>query len=314
MNSAGPPTLILSLDCEGKWGMADRLQPYHQRDFTTANLTGAYRQLLAMLARHDLRATFAFVMAFALSPKEREQFPVLDPRGNRHDTWLGHYWRDLEAGNGEGWHCPEALELVRETGAHEIASHSFCHRRLGDSAIDAAGAADELAFADATAKLKKLELKTLVFPRNEVGNLPAVRSAHYLGYRSRLPRPGGSRGQTMAFMEEFAVRRRPQHPLETQDGLVPIPPGYFFNWRFGLRRLVPPQVTILRWRNLLNHCARDGGVVHLWLHPHNLITGPGTAPVLATVLAEVARLRDQGTIEVLTQRDYCQRRRAASRP
>lgn len=313
MARAGPPTFIMSLDCEGKWGMADILQPYHQRDFTTAKLTGAYRQLLAMLSRYDIPATFAFVMAFTLTAAERRHFPILDPGQNRDDRWLRHYWQDHEAGHGDGWHCPEALDLVRETGVHEIASHSFCHRALGDGAIDAAGAAEELAFADAAAKLKSLELKTLVFPRNEVGNLPAVRSAGYLGYRSRNPRPGGRRGQAMAWLEEFAIGRRPQDPLDDRDGLVAIPPGYFFNWRFGLRKLVPPQVTKLRWRNQLHQCARNGGVVHLWLHPHNLVTGPGTAPVLSAVLAEVAKLRDQGRIAVLTQRDYCERRRAASR-
>jgi hypothetical protein len=314
MDRAGPPTFIMSLDCEGKWGMADRLQPYHHRDFTTANLTQTYRQLLAMLGRYDISATFAFVMAFTLSAREREEFAILDPRRNRDDDWLRHYWQDLEAGHVDGWHCPEALDRVRESGAHEIASHSFCHRPLGDGSIGAAGAAEELAFADQAAKLKALQLKTLVFPRNEVGNLPAVQSAGYLGYRAHLPRPGGRRGQALALLEEFAIRRRPQDPLESQDGLVAIPPGFFFNWRFGLRRLVPPQVTALRWRTMLNRCARDGGVVHLWLHPHNLITGPATAPVLAAVLAEVARLRDQGKIQVLTQQDYCERRLAASRP
>jgi peptidoglycan/xylan/chitin deacetylase (PgdA/CDA1 family) len=293
--------------------MADRLQPYHDRDFTTANLAGAYRQLLAMLARHDIRATFAFVMAFTLTAKERERFPVLDPRRNRDDNWLRHYWQDLEAGHVDGWHCPEALDLVREFGAHEIASHSFCHRPLGDASIDADGAAQELAYADEAAKLKKVELRTLVFPRNDVGNLRAVRSAGYLGYRSRLPRQGGRRGQAMALLEEFAVRRRPQVALDEREKLVAIPSGYFFNWRFGLRRLVPPRVTEMRWRNMLNRCTRDGGVVHMWLHPHNLITAPTTAPVLSPVLAEVARLREQGKIDVLTQREYCERRLGAKR-
>ena len=27
---------IISLDCEGKWGMADKLQPYHHRLLTDA--------------------------------------------------------------------------------------------------------------------------------------------------------------------------------------------------------------------------------------------------------------------------------------
>jgi hypothetical protein len=287
--------------------MADNLQPYHHRDLTSANLARAYRQLLDMFARYEISATFAFVMAFALTPAERRQFPVLDPSRNGSDPWLKHYWRCLGSGLGEGWHEPGIFELVRESGRHEIASHSFCHRPLGDASISAAGAIEELGNANAAARLKNVELKTLVFPRNEVGNLPAVRSAGYLGFRSRLARPKGRSGRVAALLEEFNIRAGPQPPLERADGLTVIPPGNFFNWRFGLRRLVPASVTKARWRSQLHQCARDGGVVHLWLHPHNLITGPTTAPVLADVLQEVAALRDRGRIEVMTQRAYCER-------
>jgi peptidoglycan/xylan/chitin deacetylase (PgdA/CDA1 family) len=299
-----PPTFIMSLDCEGKWGMADSLRPYHHRDLTDSNLAGAYRQILEMLARYDLAATFAFVMAFVLREEERRRFAMLDEAGNPDDPWLRHYWDSLRDGQGDGWHLPDALDLVREAGGHEIASHSFCHRPLGNSSLDAAGAADELAAAGEAARLKQVELKTLVFPRNEVGNLPAVRRAGYLGYRARLERRGG---RIAALMEEFITNRGPQPVAPVADGLVAIPAGHFFNWRFGLRRMVPPAVTIARWQGQLRRCVRDGGVVHLWLHPHNLITGPGTAPVLDRILAEVARLRDQGQVEVLTQRQYCER-------
>lgn len=301
---AAPPMFIMSLDCEGKWGMADGLQSYHHRLLTSDRLEGAYRQLLAMLDRHGIAATFAFVMAFALDEEERRQFPMLDEAKNADDPWLRHYWDSLKAGQGDGWHLPKALEMVRSAGAHEIASHSFCHRPFGDSSLDPAGAAAELAAAEQAARLKQVELKTLVFPRNEVGNLPAVRAAGYLGYRQRLQRRGG---RIAALLEEFDTRRRPQPPTPAVDGLVPIPPGHFFNWRFGLRKLVPPAVTVARWRGQLERCARDGGVVHLWLHPHNLLTGPGTSSVLSDVLAYVGQLRDARSLDVLTQQEYCER-------
>lgn len=305
-----PPTFIMSLDCEGKWGMADSLRPYHHRQLTDRNLVEVYRQLLDLLARHDVAATFAFVMAFTLSKAEKQRFPVLDTKRNPQDSWLRHYWASLDAGHGEGWHVPEAFDQVLADGRHEIASHSFCHRPLGEGAIDGAGAGAELADAAEAARLKQVELRTLVFPRNQVGNLSAVKSAGYLGFRARLDRPGGMRGKASALLDELDTGARPQPPLADQQGLVAIPPGRFFNWRFGLRRLVPPQVTVARWRNQLDRCANEGGIVHLWLHPHNLITGPGTASVLSQVLAHVAGLRDRGSIEVLTQRDYCEIRTA----
>lgn len=302
-----PPSVILSLDCEGKWGMADHLQAYHHRLLTSANLAAAYRQLLRMLETHEIAATFAFVMAFALTRGEREQFPVFDPSRRSRDPWLEHYWRCQKTGLDDGWHAPDVFEQVRACGRHEIASHGFCHRPLGDESITEAGASEELADAVAAAGLKGVELKTLVFPRNEVGNLGAVRDAGYLGYRARLARPKGRSGRVAALLEEFDVHARPQQPAGPVDGLVAIPAGHFFNWRFGLRRLVPPAVTRQRWHGQLRQCARTGGAVHLWLHPHNLITGPSTAPVLAGVLQEIARLRDAGAIEVLTQRAYCER-------
>lgn len=302
-----PPTLILSLDCEGKWGMADRLRPYHHSQLTSPNLVGAYQKLLALFASYEIPATFAFVMAFTLTRAERSQFPVLDPSRDPKDKWLGHYWRCIEEGLADGWHEPDAFELVRAAKVHEIASHCFCHRPLGDWSITPAGARQELADAAAAALIKKIELKTLVFPRNEVGNLKEVRQAGYIGYRCQLPRPGGTRGKAAALLDEFNVAAGPQPSLGPVDGLVPIPSGHFFNWRFALRRMVPPAVTRARWRSQLRQCVRRGGVVHLWLHPHNLLTGPGTAEVLSDVLADAARLRDRGQIQVLTQKAYCER-------
>ena len=61
------------------------------------------------------------------------------------DEWLAHYWRDLDAGRDDGWHVPEALDIVSEAGGHEIASHGFCHRPL--TAIPDGAASRELAEA-----------------------------------------------------------------------------------------------------------------------------------------------------------------------
>ena len=305
--AALPPTIIISLDCEGKWGMADHLQPYHHRLLTDANIVAAYKRLLEMFERYEICATFAFVMAFTLDKDERSGFEILDPRVKHDDAWLSHYWRSLESGHSEGWHVPQAFELVRQSRSHEIAGHGFCHRPIGDGSLDGSAAAAELRLASDVAALKGVELMTLVFPRNEVGNLGAVRSAGYLGYRARLNGRKGALGRVGALLEEFAVSPPPQRPLPRDHGLVAIPPGRFFNWRFGLRRVVPPAVTKARWRNQLRQCARSGGIVHLWLHPHNLITGPGTAPVLDAILREMARFRDRGLVEVMTQREYCRR-------
>ena len=299
------PTFILSLDCEGKWGMADNLRPYHRRLFTDLALASAYERLLAMLDRHRIAATFAFVMAFLLDESERKRFAsILLKQG---DGWLGPYQREIESGELEGWHLPGALEAVRGYSGHELACHGFCHRSLASDSCSRDQATAELGAAHEIAQAKGIVMETLVFPRNQVGNLDAVREAGFRGYRTRLARPTGTAGKVAALAEEFNLFKSSQPELPATDGLVPIPAGHFFNWRFGARRLVPPAVTVRRWTAMLDHAVRTGGVVHLWLHPHNLVTAPDTGDVLERVLADVAERCARGELKVETQAQYCRR-------
>lgn len=304
-NTAGG-TFILSLDCEGKWGMADHLDRFHDERLTSARLAQAYEALARMFRRFEINATFAFVMAFLLAEGEREEFrDLLVGNPDEGGSWLQRYRLDRSAGSLEGWHLPEALEIARSAPGSEIACHGFCHRPLADTLISEEGARAELAGARRAAKLKGVELRTFIFPRNMVGRLQQVRDAGFSGYRTALPSAGGMTGKGLRIAEEFNLWRAPQPRMPVEaNGLVPIPAGYFFNWRYGPRRWVPPEVTQLRWRNLLRRGA-GGGVVHLWLHPHNLITAPDTADSLERVLAEVAEARTAGLLRVLTQAEYC---------
>ena len=75
-------------------------------------------------------------------------------------------------------------------------------------------------------------------------------------------------------------------------GLVSVPGGHFLNWRHGWRRTVPKELTLLRWRSILNDAVARDGVALLWLHPENLIDGPGTFELLDQIVRMAADLRD----------------------
>ena len=64
---------ILSLDCEGKWGVADHLTPANHAQLTDAKLREAYRSILDLLDRYAIPATFAYVGCFSLSAVELAQ-------------------------------------------------------------------------------------------------------------------------------------------------------------------------------------------------------------------------------------------------
>jgi hypothetical protein len=299
---------ILSLDCEGKWGMADHLTAEHHRCLTSPLLRGAYQRLLALFARYEIPVTFAFVMAFLLSAKEQrdadhlfQDFPIAGR------NWLEAFRAAQAQGEMEGWSLPELREIVGERPEHEIACHGFSHLPLAEALTPAPVADAEFTAAAFVAESRKVTLETLVFPRNQVGHVSLVERHGYRGYRERLSEAGGVRGKIEALATEFDPRTPPQHEARGRpDAVRRIPSGYFFNWRHGARRLVPPAMTYYRWRRLLERTTA-GGVAHLWLHPHNIITAPATFPVLERVLRKVAALRDQGRIETMTQAQYCAR-------
>jgi hypothetical protein len=67
-----------------------------------------------------------------------------------------------------------------------------------------------------------------------------------------------------------------------------------------MRSLVPVAVTIQRWKSLLRSAAAQGGYVHMWFHPHNLITAPAMKVAFAEIMREVGRMVRTGDLVNLT--------------
>lgn len=293
-------TFIISLDCEGKWGLADRPQSTH--DFMTrGRMIGVYENLLRLLRLHELKATFAFVGAFTLTREERSRFEDhfidVDYRGQ---NWLRQYRADSLRGDVEDWFCPEAFDMTREHG-HEIASHGFCHVPFDDTTMPRAHLEREIASAVAVAKTKDVSLETFIYPRNLVAHQEILQDFGFKGYRTAL---GGSAWPFVRFLREFNLFEQAQDHAGEMDRMTCIPPGHFLNWRKGPRAGVPGAFTVARWKSVLRTAVEQHKVAHLWLHPHNLLSSPKTAETLEKVIGIAAKLRDDGQLNVQTQADY----------
>lgn len=300
-----PGTFIVSLDCEGKWGMADHLTAWHHAHLNRDELGLAYRQLLGLFRRYDIAASFAFVMAFVLSDSEQadmaEHFADTPIEGT---NWLKAFRDAQQAGDLTGWSHPELLDMVCAEPIHEIACHGFTHLPLAEDLVPRAEAARELAACREVARRKGLTLETFVYPRNLKGWPDALAEAGLRGFRARPAR----RGKAGLFAAEMNPFDRSQAPCPDEAGMTVIPSGEMLNWQSGPRKAIPRAASRLRWQSRLEHAARTGGVAHIWLHPHNLIDAPGTAERLEDVLAMAATLRDKGRLVVRTQAQYCAER------
>lgn len=279
-------TAIISLDCEGRWGVADHLTPEIALGLTDARLQSAYRDIIGLFARSEISATFAFVELFT-RPASRETTELVRDCA-KELPYLASAASGLAAGE-EGWIGNWALDIAGE-GGHELAFHGATHVPWTDLSRDQA--------RREMAMVRPERRQTMVFPRNRIAHLDVLAEFGCMGFR-------GSRNystRAASLLSEFDLRIPSQRlPDGAQVEPAELPSGVFINWRAGLRGLVPPQLTRRRARNLLDHAARSGGVAHFWLHPENVATAPATFANLQAIVEEIVHFRDAGQIRVETQ-------------
>lgn len=297
-------TFILSLDCEGRWGAADRDVGPRDARITDESLAWVYRTLFEILDRHEIPATFAVVGLFALGKDRGRAVQERLRESPAHRRWLEAAARRMEAWGSTGWYLPDLPDRVLSSGVHELASHSACHLPLGGPDVDAASVAADLEAMRMAGELLGHQPRTLVFPRNQVEGVETLESAGYLGYRAADRADASLKTRLRRFSSELDLRARSQAHTEPSPGVTAVPRGEVLNWRAGARRAIPRGVTVRRWRNIVRDATATGGVAHLWLHPHNLATGDRMMTLLDDALATVAGAVRAGDMEVRTQAEY----------
>ena len=296
---------ILSLDCEGKWGVADHLDRSIHATLSDARLRVAYHQIVALLDEYAFPATFAFVGCFA---ERKSALYRLMPRLREFETvasgYIGPAIQDITEGSGEGWHGDWAIEAVTAARTpHEVALHGVTH--IPWTNLSRQDADREMAI------LNELETpcryaRTFVYPRNKVAHVDALATAGISAYRLNPPR----RSRFASLASEFDLWSAPEPDSKGGEYPVPIPAGLFVNWQSGLRKFVPNGICLMRARWLLDRAESTNKIVHYWLHPENVATAPATLNLLRGILELIAERRDKGRCDVLTQNDYAKRRLA----
>lgn len=298
---------IISFDCEGKWGMAGHQNSEHGRLFTTNNLFNVYRDILTILDIADIKATFAFVGALTLD----EEYFVTKWLGKlknsqQHSIWLSKLISDLSSGNPKGWFLPELLRSVQSTKTkHEISSHGFTHIPLNNAskeslAIEMEGIKDWM-------QVHEISIDTFIYPRNLLTNTLELQKIGVIGYRdcpigSSI---GGAKGRLFSLAKEFYPFPSSQKSIKPIGNYpIAIPGDFFLNWRSGARKLVPFDLTLHRFRHSLAHAFKNNGIVHLWLHPHNLITGDRQKVLFKSCVEILKKEVDNEKIIVMTQSEY----------
>jgi peptidoglycan/xylan/chitin deacetylase (PgdA/CDA1 family) len=317
MRTTRTGALVLSLDFELLWGVRDRgaaVEAYRE------NLLGARRAVPAMLelmCEYGIAATWATVgLLFAQSKEEARRYaPTVKPQYLRRELDPYEDWGNGSAVEDQLRYAPSLIAQIAETPRQEIGCHTFSHYYCLEPGQTKDAFRADLESALLLAERRGLQLRSVVFPRNQVNPL----------YQDILPDLGFTsyRGieQGRMFNTDPAKRNAPwrranrlvnqycfpagQH-LISWDSLRVAPKlanvrGSLFLRPYSRRLRSLEKVRITRIKNAIRLAAGTGQLFHLWWHPHNFgINLAENISVLRSIFETVAECREQQGFQSLT--------------
>ncbi|UVO49855.1 hypothetical protein M0208_04720 [Sphingomonas sp. SUN019] len=301
-----PSHFVISLDLEQAWGMEAEKALGKQR----ASILGArdaIPRILALAERHGICCTWATVGLLFFDDRDEllDSLPAIRPAYD--DLALSPYPRIGGIGRNERedpLHFGRSLiRSIRDCPGQEIAGHTFSHYYCLEDGGDPAAFEADLAAAHRAAALLDIELRSIVFPRNQLRQtyLPLCRDSGYRSYRgnqrSALHRSRQRRQETRwsrvlrAADNYLPLSPRPDVNRPRQaDGMVDVAAS-----RFLRPASTPPlnRLQLGRIRREMTHAATHGGLFHLWWHPQNFGHGAdANLRVLGAIFDHYRRLAD----------------------
>jgi peptidoglycan/xylan/chitin deacetylase (PgdA/CDA1 family) len=277
--------LVISLDFELYWGMRDRVPLDRYRE----NLLGVRQAIPRMLELFDefgVHATWATV-GFLFSRSRDEMLASVPKRLPRYDdTRLSPYPHLSAIGSDESsdpFHFGRTLiERIRRSPHQEIGTHTFSHYYCLESGQTEADFRADLAAAIHVARAAGIELRSIVFPRNQVAPwyLAACAEAGIVAFRGSerswpyMPRPlaGETPVRRAVRLVDSYLDLTSHHATAPtvlpESGIVNIPASRFLRpYTRSIRHL--ERLRRRRITSAMSHAAAHGLVYHLWWHPHN---------------------------------------------
>lgn len=309
-------TMVLSLDLELAWGMFDILSVGALEAQSLEERT-QIKRLLGLLDRYEIPATWAVVGHLMLDSCTRDQEGQAHVEVSPHPrySWFARDWFCFDpctrASLAPSWYAPDIVDWIRAAKVrHEIGSHSFAHIYYGDPECTSLVArADLQAAVDAAAK-RNVVLNSFVFPRDQVGHLPVLKSCGLRTYRGGMPPliPGarGSLRRVANLLDQLCARSpKPVKAEEALPGLWNIPGNHFFMARDGIRKYIPIASRVLKGKRGIDNAIKTGQLYHLWFHPFNLnVDSAAMFSGLEQIFSYACRMREEGRLNILTMEEY----------
>jgi peptidoglycan/xylan/chitin deacetylase (PgdA/CDA1 family) len=277
--------LVISLDFELHWGVRDKCAtdgPYRE------NLLGARKaipQILDLFEEFEIAATWATVgFLFATSRREREEFsPSLCPK--YVDERLNAYAEPIGENEADDplHFAPSLIREISQRAKQEIATHTFSHYYCQEPGETQEAFAADLSSAVAIARHHGIDIRSIVFPRNQFrpGYEGLLSQAGIICYRGNEPnwmyRPRPRNQETLAvraprLLDGYISLSGPKFERWDEvlrpNGLCDVRSSMFLR-PYSIERKSLETIRLRRIAGGIRAAAEQRGIFHLWWHPHN---------------------------------------------
>jgi len=279
---------VISLDFELYWGVRDvvKLRDYQEQ---LLGVQEVIPLLLALFKKYQINATFATVGFLFFGSKEEllKNLPKKKPQyaNPKLSPYHGHFDSVGKDETVDFFHFGKQLIQEIQMAGQEIGSHTFSHYYCLEKGQSKEDFKEDLTAAKKIAAKRGIELKSLVFPRNQYNEayLDICKEMGFTSFR-------GNESSWLFSSESFGsqvILRRPFRLLDSYWNfsghncyqLTAIKSPLPVNIRSS-RYLRPAskkfngleKLRLRRIKESMSFAAKKGMVYHLWWHPHNFGT------------------------------------------
>jgi peptidoglycan/xylan/chitin deacetylase (PgdA/CDA1 family) len=274
-------SLLISLDFELFWGVHDKEEITHYGD-AIEEVWDVLPEMISIFDQHDVKCTFATVgFLFANQEKElKSYFPEKKPNYSQKSFSPYRHFNNLNP-NPRYYFASELLDLIQQSDKHEIATHTFSHYYCLEDGQKMEEFEEEIKAAISIASRKKVVLKSIVFPRNQVNKnyIPILEKNGITSYRGTekswfyAAEKGSKESLFKRFFRLFDsyinISGHNTYSIKKEDTMPYNFPSSRFLRPYNPKLRLFESFRLKRILNGMEYAAKNNEVFHLWWHPHN---------------------------------------------
>lgn len=278
-------TFIISLDYELMWGMFDVVSKDGYGRTNVANVPTVIDNLIALLQRYDAHATFATVGMLMYENKEALVRDLPSVRPSYTNTTCSAYNGTIESIKQDEeilFFQPDMVRKLKNADGIEIGTHTYCHYYCWEDGQTMEHFDADIKKAVEVAKRNGIELKSIIFPRNQVSaeHLKVCAKYGIMSYRGNAlkyfnePKSKIERCKNRicrlldAYINIGGMMSVPYNEIDLSESPVNLRASRLLR-PYSKKLAFLDGIRLNRMKKEMLHAAQNGEMYHIWWHPHN---------------------------------------------